>query len=631
MDRKKYKVREIIGSYLSLEKRGSNFWALCPFHDDSRASLSVSEEKNIFKCFSCGASGDAISFIMRREKLDFPRAVLRAHEILKWPTEDLHFLKKSSPEEELRQQLHRFNQFMLEFYSNSLYSPRGSAALRYLKVERNLTDEIIKKFQLGYAPSASEVVETLKNVQKVSPEFKFATPDFLVQTGQFYLLGDKLVHSFRDRIIFPIFNSEGQAISFSARAIGGSDHLPRYLHSRETLLFKKSECLYNVQVLKSAAADSFVYIFEGFFEVYTANILAPGGIYLALLGSELNDDALNILSDFPSKKIVLALDNDEIGIAATFKLLPKVLKFGFQLYALPPLSGKDLSETYRLNSSVKLPAPIPLKNWIDVNWSKLFPGAHNEKKLFNINQLALSLLSNFFYTRSAGAQLLLKSGITPQNALSALTQMFELYGLIQLSEGEKKILDGFKARYFEAVNMQLLVSNQETYLLYEEQIESEKIEATLVDELTIVIAKLEAVSRVYSAAIFLQTRESQWYSSLIQKYELKLQLLLNSAEKELLSSLEERIAQLTTSLTPMGESLSVEKPSTELLNFLEDYYSSVHQLINKYEKFIKSGPKLALKERIVILDEITQDREELHSQSARIFKEVLSWERSCKS
>ncbi|PYC99654.1 DNA primase, partial [Microbacterium esteraromaticum] len=320
------------------------------------------EEKNIVKCFSCGIAGDAVSFIMRKDKLSSQDALIHAHKLLKLPIENV-FDARTSREYQFKQKLIKFNNFVSEFFVKHLFSTEGKPALEYLTRERRLTLDLIKQAKIGYAPKGQTLLQALEKIKKSSEEYQFIETEFLLKTGIFSPESrknkDTVITLFQERITIPVFSILGELIGFSSRVIPPSTSEIKYLHSKETLLFKKAQLLYNLPALANSSGEP-IYLFEGFFDLFALSLLKPHYKALALMGRELSADTLELLKKQEIKKIVLVLDADKSGISAAMKIIQQLLKARIEPYSLNIdfRGAKDFSELYCSNPAIELSEPI---------------------------------------------------------------------------------------------------------------------------------------------------------------------------------------------------------------------------------------------------------------------------------
>ena len=303
-------IVSVISSYLKVEKKGRNYVALCPFHDDSNPSLSISPERQIFKCFVCGTGGNAIGFIEKYEKIPFEAAVRKLAQLIGYsdPRLSEQTYVRKIPEEVKR--LYDCIDDLQSFYSYMLNTPEGKAGKDYLAA-RGIDDISIKRYRIGYSPSDGEkTIEFLKG--------KGHSAHSIEGIG----IADESSQTMRDRnagrVIFPLLNSDGQVVGFSARKIKDDDPSSKYINSPETRIFQKSRVLYNYSdAAQAARRDGYVYVLEGFMDVIALN---RSGIEsaVALMGTSLTPDHINMLSRLKSE-VRLCLDGDAPGQTAMMK------------------------------------------------------------------------------------------------------------------------------------------------------------------------------------------------------------------------------------------------------------------------------------------------------------------------
>ncbi|ADX98313.1 CHC2 zinc finger domain-containing protein [Mycoplasma suis] len=631
LDRKKYKVKEVIQNYLSLEKRGRNFWAICPFHDDTRASLSVSEEKNIFKCFSCGVTGDAISFVMKKENIPFNEAVFKAHTLLKFPIEQLSSIKFNSKDYLFKQQLIKFNNFVSEFFINSLNSEEGGEALQYLKEERKLSDFLIQKFKIGFSPAGEKLMNSIEQIRKISEEFKFISDEFLLKTGIFSKssgTSEKIFPIFQNRIVFPIFSQNQEIIGFTSRRLGNSNlSEAKYIHSRETLLFKKANLLYNLPEINRVSEDSFIYLFEGIFDLLSFQLISPESICFALLGSEMSDNGFRLLTKLPSKKLVIIMDNDQAGRNAALKLFQKMLKYELNSHILPIDYGnnKDLSELYCSGSLIQLPKPVDYIEWIQGNWRDLWK---KEEKyitdIISVNQIVHFLLDGLFQRDQRTQKIFLFSDIKYDFAFLQLSRIFSLYDSIEKTQFESEIIERAKQKYIEAINVKAILPQEDSI---EIEIASLRRELSTPKDLTGEFSKIvEIIQKLRESNRDLQLisqKLSDWETPFLFQYFENYQLGFSEKEIPFFLELKEVIANFRSDLIVQktkylslqeGEEIEV----SSMKDFFELYYSLTEKTIRKALAFIKTWSTPEFPEKKQIIEQIDQDLKDVKQKYASL-------------
>ena len=300
-------IVEIVSEYITLEKKGNDYKGLCPFHNDSNPSLSVSPSKKLFKCFSCNTSGNVISFVSKIENISYKEALKKVA--------DKSGIKLNFKENPRDVKISKYHKIMNE--ASSVYqfylqnTKEGEKALEYL-YNRNITEEIIRKFKIGLSSHNDNLLT------KVLIEDKKYLPIDLIEIGLVqadqYKKNDGFIDLFHGRIMFPITDLKGNIIAFSGR-IYDSESNSKYINSRETEIFKKKDVLFNyAQALNDIKLKDEVFVFEGFMDVIAAY---RGGINnaIATMGTALTESQIDIISKV-TKNIVLCYDGDTPGINA---------------------------------------------------------------------------------------------------------------------------------------------------------------------------------------------------------------------------------------------------------------------------------------------------------------------------
>jgi len=318
-------IVEIIARYVNLKKSGKNYRGLCPFHSEKTPSFFVNPEKQIFHCFGCGTGGDLFKFLMKIESITFPEAV---EKVAKEVGIEINFQKKKVSNKE-KDEIIKANEFASKYYSKLIFSSQGKIAFEYL-YGRNFDEVSIKSFSLGYAPYEKNFL-----VKKVKEEE--LNKEIFIKAGLISEDGEKDV--FRNRIIFPIMNWNGDIIGFGARTIE-DNVMPKYLNTKENLIFNKSRTLYGLYWTKEAIKEkNYAIVVEGYFDVLKLfindikNVVAP-------MGTALTEGHLNILKRY-TDKILLVFDSDSAGINASIRNLENILKNNFEVKLCPLPTGFD--------------------------------------------------------------------------------------------------------------------------------------------------------------------------------------------------------------------------------------------------------------------------------------------------
>ena len=329
-------IYDVIGSFIKLKRRGTNYIGNCPFHNEKTPSFTVSPSKEIYKCFGCGKSGNAIGFVMDHEKYSYVEA-------LKWlaarynvEIEETETSPEYREQQQLADSLHIINQFATKYFATQLTeTEEGQAnALSYLK-ERGFNDEIIKKFQIGYCPDQRDAFtrEALKNQY---------SEDILKRSGLCVQRDGGLVDNYRGRIIFPIHNQSGKIIGFGARVIGSIDRGPKYINTPENELYVKSKILYGSYFARlTIDKNDECYLVEGYTDVTAMNQAGIENV-VASGGTSLTIDQLRLIKKY-TKNLTIIYDGDAAGIKAALRGLDLAIEEGLnvQLVLIPDKEDPD--------------------------------------------------------------------------------------------------------------------------------------------------------------------------------------------------------------------------------------------------------------------------------------------------
>ncbi|MGD6940865.1 DNA primase [Cytobacillus gottheilii] len=343
--RRSVDIVDVVGEYVQLTKKGRNYFGLCPFHAENTPSFSVSTDKQIYNCFGCHAAGDAFSFLMDIEGYSFQEAAVELAEKgnVKLDIEAPAAAAKSmSPD---FQQMVEAHQLLSKFYHHLLVNTKdGQHALEYL-LNRGFTRESIDKFQIGYSLNSWDFV------------YKFLTkrkfPEGLMERAGLIIKREKdgsYFDRFRDRIMFPINDRNGNTIAFSGRALGDDD--PKYLNSPETPIFNKSKILYNFQSARAHMKKmQRAVLFEGFADVIAADRAGvENGV--ATMGTSLTDEHIALLKK-QVQSITICYDSDNAGKEAAFRASTMLSDAGFQIRVAMMPDGLDPDDYIQANGAEK--------------------------------------------------------------------------------------------------------------------------------------------------------------------------------------------------------------------------------------------------------------------------------------
>ena len=311
----------VISSYIHLTKKGRNYWAPCPFHDDSNPSLSVNPEKRIWKCWVCGFGGTEINFVQRYEKIGYFEALKKVAEINGYVDERLEGFVKQKPVDEKKVPLLKALNDLTVYYQYALNTEEGKEGLDYFE-SRNLDANCRTKYRLGY--SFKDGKATCDFLQSKGHSLK--TIDDI---GIAVLSNGNYVDKSAGRVIFPICDADGNVIGYSARRLGSGSEA-KYVNSPETYLFHKSNVLYNFHIAKEKAKlNGFIYVCEGFMDVFALGKIGIDNA-VALMGTALTKEHIGMLRSL-NAEVRLCLDGDLPGQKAMMEASKALAKAGINV------------------------------------------------------------------------------------------------------------------------------------------------------------------------------------------------------------------------------------------------------------------------------------------------------------
>ena len=306
-------IVDVIKAYIPVTKKGRNYMALCPFHDDKHPSLSISPERQIFKCFVCGTAGNAITFVSKYEKISYAEAVRKVADIVGFHDDRLE-KEAFVPKKDLTlEPIYNCINDLQKFYEYDLSIPEGKIAKDYL-AERHIDDAQVKKYKIGY--SLADGRKTIEFLLAHNHSLKS-----IEDTG-IALASNNAKDANAGRLIFPLCDPNGQVVGFSARKLK-KEQDPKYVNSPETPIFHKGKILYNYHNVKGTARhDGYVYVLEGFMDVMA---LDKAGISssVALMGTALSSDQIALLRKL-NCEIRLCLDGDAAGQIGMMKIITQL-------------------------------------------------------------------------------------------------------------------------------------------------------------------------------------------------------------------------------------------------------------------------------------------------------------------
>ncbi len=297
-------IVDVVSAYVTLNKRGSNYWGLCPFHHEKTPSFSVNESRQIFHCFGCGKGGGAIRFVMEMENLSFPDAVRKLAERAGME------VPETSPGDgqwrERRRKILELNKEAARFYRSMLTRPEGETVAAYIRDKRRISPRFSARFGLGAAPDAwDSLILAMREKGYEKADLIEAGLAVAGKNGGIY---DK----YRNRLMLPVIDVRGDVIGFTSRVM--DDSTPKYLNTPETAIFKKRSILYGLNYAKNTKRPNFILV-EGNIDVITLH-QAGFDNTVATMGTALTEEHIKLLSRY-TKELVLCYDNDAAGMDAT--------------------------------------------------------------------------------------------------------------------------------------------------------------------------------------------------------------------------------------------------------------------------------------------------------------------------
>lgn len=300
-------IVDVLSGYMKLQKKGGNYWACCPFHNEKTASFSVSQNKQMYHCFGCGVSGNVYTFIMKYENYSFPEAVKVLADRVGVELPRIEYSKEQKERENKRARLLEVNREAAKFFYYQLRQPHGAIGYQYLQ-KRELTDETMHRFGLGYAgKNGAELVQYLR--QK-------GFEDELIKEAGLANYSEKrgLLSQFWNRVMFPIQDINNRVIGFGGRVMGDGE--PKYLNSPETPVFDKRRNLYGLNFARTARSGN-VILCEGYMDVIAMH-QAGFTQAVASLGTAFTAEQANLLRRY-TDNVLLAYDSDGAGVKAALR------------------------------------------------------------------------------------------------------------------------------------------------------------------------------------------------------------------------------------------------------------------------------------------------------------------------
>lgn len=334
--RKEADIVDVIGSYINLVPKGKNYFGVCPFHNDHSPSLSVSPDKQIYRCFTCLASGNVFTFVQNYENISFVEAVKKVSDKIG------HHLDVDTKQTRVNHKYYEMMDLSNKIFINNMNSSLGKEAKDYLINERKLTEDIIKEFNIGLALKDNKLNKILTS--KGYSEKEILDMSLGVKSD------NELIDMFRNRITFPITNDKGEIIAYSARIFHNED-ASKYINSKESIIFKKGSTFYNYDKCRlEALKTKSVIIVEGQMDairVYSSGIKNV----IATMGTALTSEHIKLLKRLNSK-VILMMDNDDAGEKSTLSNGEALIKEGIEVFVVR-LSGEKDPDSYIIKNGVE--------------------------------------------------------------------------------------------------------------------------------------------------------------------------------------------------------------------------------------------------------------------------------------
>ncbi|CEA10956.1 DNA primase [Mycoplasma capricolum subsp. capripneumoniae] len=462
-------IVDIISSYLHLIKKGNNYLAICPFHNDSNPSLTISPQKRIYTCFSCKATGNVINFIKDYEHVDFLTALKTVCEKSNIQLDELKDFHQ--PIKDLESEIIlKLNSEANDIFKTTLFSNLGSNALEYLK-SRNISIEEIKKFEIGFASDKTNLVQKLLDKNYNSLDIEKANLGIITNSYN--------KDYFINRIIFPIKDENNHIIGFSGRSYT-KDNEPKYLNTKENKVFKKSHLAYNIaSALKISKSLKQIIVLEGFMDVISLSRIDINNT-IALMGTSLSNYHLELFKKH-NLEVLLFLDGDDPGVQANIKISHQLLKQQINVKIIDNQTSYDPDEL--INNDLEylkqiINKPIhPINCLIEKKWLKTDINDPNQIEDFIKNVLSFIVdLNNNILIENTIKKLCELTKISEQTIKKTLDELKTKLNKQQFNKNiikkpyttnkpisKKNPVDFIKKEYINAeqrIFVSLLISNQ---------------------------------------------------------------------------------------------------------------------------------------------------------------------------
>ena len=348
------KIEDVVGSYVTLKKRGANLLGLCPFHHEKTGSFTVSPSKGIFKCFGCGKAGNAVGFVMEIEQCSYVEAIRQLAQRYHIQIEEREMTQEEKQRQDDRESMFVVNEFANKWFQSQLHETNEGTAvgMAYLR-QRGIREDIIRKFQIGYSPEKAKLWEEAK---KAGYQDLYLVNDVDTQIGTGVCLKDeqgRLFDRFRGRVIFPFFSVSGKVTGFAGRLIKQSDKAGKYVNSPTSILYEKKHELYGFyQAKQSIKREDCCYLVEGQLDVIQ---LVQSGIenVVASGGTALTYPQIRLLHRF-TENVTILYDGDNAGIKAALRGIDMMLEEGINVKIVLLPEGEDPDSYARKHNATEV-------------------------------------------------------------------------------------------------------------------------------------------------------------------------------------------------------------------------------------------------------------------------------------
>lgn len=320
-------IVEIVGDYVTLKKKGANYQACCPFHNEKTPSFIVSPAKGLFKCFGCGKGGNAITFVMEQENISYPDALKMVAKRYGIEVKDRELTDEEVARNDNRESMFVVNSWASEYFANYLQeNDEGiGVGLSYFRQKRGFSDATVRKFGLGFCPAKGDTMSKAAILAGYKEEFLVSTGLSLKRESD-----GSLFDRFRDRVIFPVHNISGRVVAFGGRTLRTDKKVAKYQNSPESEIYSKKRELYGLFFAKKAIQhEDYVIMVEGYTDVISMHQAGIENV-VSSSGTSLTVDQIRLLNRF-TKNITIIYDGDAAGVHATMRGVDMILKEGMNV------------------------------------------------------------------------------------------------------------------------------------------------------------------------------------------------------------------------------------------------------------------------------------------------------------